>query len=39
MHPNMMAVITVIVNIIVIISIITFGKTIITIDCVSWVKS
>jgi len=39
MHPNVMAVITVIVNIIVITSIITFSKTIITIDCVSLVKS
>ena len=35
MHPNVMAVINVIVNIIVITIIITFGKTIITIDCVS----
>ena len=35
MHPNPMAVITVIVNIIVITSIITFGKTVITIDCVN----
>jgi hypothetical protein len=39
MHPNVIGVITVIVNIIVITSIINVGTTIITNDCVSWVKS